>query len=251
CNSLIDLSQGIGGELRHAVQDEPVQPLIPLGSLGQLQGVQWQVVGFQHRMGWLAGEEDERFGWSEYLLYQRKRGFVFLVDSEDGWSLVRPLTGAPTLSPGGNEATYLNTRYRLKESYTAETDYVAGEFYWPVRRGQRTANSDFTSGTRLLSMERSAQEVTWSSGSTLDGLAVAMAFNLKDPDGRLKRSDASPTSTAGGTGIGCATLIVILVVIILLVVLLELLRDDQGSGGSGGRVSGGSWGGSSSGGGHK
>ena len=27
CNSIIDLSNGIGGELRHAAQDEPVQPL--------------------------------------------------------------------------------------------------------------------------------------------------------------------------------------------------------------------------------
>jgi hypothetical protein len=32
CNSIIDLSQGIGGELRHATQDEPVQPVIQLGS---------------------------------------------------------------------------------------------------------------------------------------------------------------------------------------------------------------------------
>ena len=38
CNSIIDLSQGIGGELKHAVQDEPVRPLIALGSMGQLQG---------------------------------------------------------------------------------------------------------------------------------------------------------------------------------------------------------------------
>jgi len=78
CNSLIDLNSGVGGELRAAVQDEPVQPLIPLGSKGQLQGVHWQVVGFQHRMGVEPGD-DEHFGWSEYLLYNQKRGFAFLV----------------------------------------------------------------------------------------------------------------------------------------------------------------------------
>ena len=94
CNSLIDLNSGVGGELRAAVQDEPVQPLIPLGSKGQLQGVHWQVVGFQHRMGVEPGD-DEHFGWSEYLLYNQKRGFAFLVDSEEGWSMVRPTTGAP------------------------------------------------------------------------------------------------------------------------------------------------------------
>jgi hypothetical protein len=252
CHSLIDLSQGVGGELRHALQDEPVQPLIPLGALGTLQGAQWQVVGFQHRMGWLAGEEDERFGWSEYLLYNRKRGFVFLVDAEDGWSLVRPVTGAPTLAPGGSEATYLGTRYTLRESYTAETFYVAGEFYWPVERGQRTANRDFASGKRLLSMEQSAREVTWSSGGALPSAAVVQAFGLQGKGDQLRRGDAGPTSTGGGVGCGCATILIILAVIILLVVLFALLRDDGGSGGSGSaRSSGGSWGGSSSGGGHK
>ena len=94
CHTLIDLSKGIGGELRHAVQDEPVRPLIALGSVGQLNGIHWQVVGFQHRLG-QSPDDDESFGWTEYLLYNAKRGFAFLVDAEDGWSLVRPTTGAP------------------------------------------------------------------------------------------------------------------------------------------------------------
>ena len=42
CHSLIDLSAGLGGELRHAAQYEPVQPLIPLGSVGQFEGAPWR-----------------------------------------------------------------------------------------------------------------------------------------------------------------------------------------------------------------
>jgi ribosomal protein S27E len=101
CNSLIDLSQGIGSELSHAIQDEPIKPLIPMGSIGTLQGKSWQIVGFQHRMGQEVGDDsddddyDESFGWSEYLLYNAKAGFQFLVDASDGWSLVKPTTGAP------------------------------------------------------------------------------------------------------------------------------------------------------------
>ena len=94
CASLIDLRQGIGGELRAALQDEPVRPSIALGKVGRFEGVDWQVVGFQHRMGQEAGD-DEQFGWDEYLLFNRQRGFIFLVDATDGWSLVRPTTGAP------------------------------------------------------------------------------------------------------------------------------------------------------------
>ena len=70
CKTLIDLGSGIGQELVVAEQHEPVQPLIPMGSRGTLQGVTWQVVGFQHRMGQEPGD-DEQFGWSEYLLYHQ------------------------------------------------------------------------------------------------------------------------------------------------------------------------------------
>lgn len=249
CHSLIDVSQGIGGELRHAVQDEPVQPLIPLGSLGQLQGVQWQVVGFQHRMGREPGD-DEQFGWSEYLLYNAKRGFQFLVDSEEGWSLVKPTTGAPSLSGDKQSATYLGKRYQLKYGYNAETTYVAGEFYWPVERGQRTFNRDFAAGGQLLSMEQSPREITWSAGGAIEADAVAKAFNLQGGGRDFQRGDAGPT-TGRKAGLGCGCLLLILLGIVLLVVLVLLLRDDNSSSSGGSRSSGGSYGGYSSGGGHK
>ena len=253
CNSVIDLSQGIGGELKSAIQDEPVQPLIPLGTLGQLQGVQWQVVGFQHRMG-VAPGDDEHFGWSEYLLYNQKRGFSFLVDSEEGWSLVRPTTGAPTMtSSSASSATYMGTNYALKYSYTAETNYVCGEFYWVVHRGQKTENKDFANGKRLLSMEQSPTELVWSSGDQLASEVVAKAFKLEGKEDLLKR-DVAPFSAAKGIGIG--TIIVVLVITLILLSLLSKCSScdpnvENCSSSSSSRSSGGSWGGFSGGGGHK
>ncbi|RYF23165.1 MAG: DUF4178 domain-containing protein [Comamonadaceae bacterium] len=248
CQSVIDLSGGIGGELRHAEQHEPVRPLIPLGSTGQLEGVQWQVVGFQHRMGTEPDDADESFGWDEYLLYHRERGFAFLVDASDGWSLVRPTTGAPQLASNGQTATYLKTPYRLQYVYHAETTYVLGEFYWPVERGQKTFNRDFASSTGrgILSMEQTPKEVTWSSGSKIDSALVAKAFKLEGDQARFQREDAAPLASAGS--IGCGT--IILIAVILLIVLV-LMSNCSGSSGGTSRSSGGSFGGYSSGGGHK
>ncbi|MEJ8857227.1 DUF4178 domain-containing protein [Variovorax robiniae] len=245
CSSIIDLTQGIGGELRHAEQDEPVRPLIALGTLGTLQGVQWQVVGFQHRMGHAAGD-DEHFGWDEYLLFNKKRGFSFLVDAEDGWSMVAPTTGAPTMAQGGGAATYLGKRYLLQYAYNAETTYVAGEFYWKVERGQATSNRDFASGNSLLSMERSPNELTWSSGDKLDSATVATAFKLEAKKEMFKRADAAPVSSAAR--LGCGTIILIVVIILILLIILSTCSSSSGGGY---RSSGGSSGGFSSGGGHK
>lgn len=253
CNSIIDLSQGIGSELKHAIQDEPVVPLIPLGSQGPMQGVLWQVVGFQHRMGSEPSDPDEQFGWEEYLLYNATRGFIFLVDSSDGWSVVQPCTGAPVMSDSGQNASYLGSRYQLKESYTAETSYVAGEFYWQVRRGQKTSNRDFVSGKSLLSMEQSANEVTWSVGSQIESDAVAKAFKLEDKKDLLKRSDAGPASAAKSIGFG--TVIVLILILLLFLFLISRCSScdpaTQNCTSSSARSSGGSFGGSSSNGGHK
>jgi ribosomal protein S27E len=246
CKSIIDLAQGVGGELKYATQNEPVQPLIALGSIGQLQGVTWQVVGFQHRMG-VAPGDDEHFGWGEYLLYNKKRGFSFLVDAEDGWSMVRPATGAPVVSEGGQAARYLGHVYRQQYAYEAETTYVLGEFYWKVERGQKTSNRDYAGpGGAMLSMERSATELTWSSGSKIDSAAVAAAFKLDAKKEMFKRADAAPLSAA--SSLGCGTIILIVVVIIILLIILSTCTSSSGSGS---RSSGGSYGGYSSGGGHK
>lgn len=259
CHSLIDVSQGIGGALLHAVQDEPVKPLIALGSMGMLQGKQWQVVGFQHRMGTEPDDPDEMFGWVEYLLYNAKAGFLFLVDATDGWSLVKPATGAPKLTQNygvGGMASYLGTTYRLQSSYNATTTYVAGEFYWQVQRGQKTYNQDFVSGKSMLSREQIGQEITWSVGNQLDYTTVAMAFRLRDKEAAFKRADVTPLGAATelrDIGVLGWILILLLVVIFLFAVTRCAPRCDPQyeNCSSGYRSGGGSYGGYSSGGGHK
>jgi hypothetical protein len=255
CHSVIDLAQGIGGELRHAVQDEPVQPLIPLGAAGVLQGLSWQVVGFQHRMGHAPGD-DEHFGWGEYLLYNQKRGFLFLVDALDGWSLVKPLTGAPKVSRDQQVADYLGTSYRLKDTYEAETYYVLGEFYWQVQRGQITHNQDYAAGKSVLNREAARQEVNWSLGSQIDSRTVAQAFKMNDQhDEAFKRS---PSAFTANTHLSAVQLVSILGAVLLFLAVMTRCStncdpnyENCSSSGSGYRSSGGSWGGGSSGGGHK
>ena len=258
CHSIIDVSQGVAGQLSHALQTEPVAPLIALGSTGQLQGVMWQLVGFQHRMGYEVDDPDEHFGWTEYLLYNQKRGFTFLVDSAEGWSLAAPTTGAPTLSPNGSTATYLDKKYIQKYSYKAETHYVAGEFYWCVARGQQSSNTDFQNDEVLLSREETPKEVTWSMGSKLSSAAVAKSFKLSDGalEGGLgndifKAADAKPMSSIAG--IGCGTIILLILILMMFLFLISRCSscDPRVENCSSARSTGGSYGGYSSGGGHK
>ena len=185
-------------------------------------------------------------------VYNRKAGFQFLVDAEDGWSLVKPATGAPQVTMAGKVATYLGKRYALQYSYRAETQYVAGEFYWKVERGQVTENSDYAQGGNLLSLEKSRDEWTWSVGERLDSAFVAKAFKLDQKTDLFKRGDATPLSSDGWS----VGKVVLFVVAVLIVVMLERGCDDcdpqvENCSSTSGRWGGGSYGGSSSGGWHK
>ncbi|WP_370678920.1 DUF4178 domain-containing protein [Comamonas sp. GB3 AK4-5] len=218
CGSLVDLSAGLGQALQYAEQRRRIKPQIPLGSEGQLDGLVWQVVGFQRRTGHEQDEDgNESFSWDEYLLYQRKAGFAFLVDSEDGWSMARVVSGVPKLSKTGGTATYLRKQYVRESTYQASTDYAEGEFYWPVRQGQTTDNVDYVNhGKRSsLAQETEQGETTWTHGQQVSAETLAQAFGV----GKLKdRSQAGPLS---GSKFSLGT---ILFWLFLLLFLLPFLR---------------------------
>lgn len=281
CRSVVDISQGAGAELKAYEQENGLEPLIPLGRTGQfalLTGgatLPWQVVGYQERCDLpQAGDDDEQTFWREYLLYNKAEGFIFLVDTEDGWSVVRPLTGAP--QGGGADVKWQGKPFRRKYGYLAKTTYVLGEFYWQVKRGERVQVVDYDgtgkAGGELLSREQAGQEVTWSHGRKVDAAEVAKAFKLAPERAAALKRDSS--SLSGGSIV--RTLVIVAVVIIVLLILMRACSGDdcqaykdsygetsaeyqqcrRSSGGgriypSGGSYSGGSFGGSGGGGGHK
>jgi transcription initiation factor TFIIIB Brf1 subunit/transcription initiation factor TFIIB len=281
CASVVDISGGIGAELKHYQQNNAgvggAEPLIPLGRSGPLALggplTHWQVVGYLERCDIPApGDDEETSYWREYLLFNTTAGFAFLVDSDDGWSWVRPITGAPALR--GEQATWQNVAYRQKWAYDAKVTWVQGEFYWRVQRDERARVTDFegtgSAAAKRLSREKTRSEVTWSAGETLPAATVAEAFAIAPEARAALQRDVSPTSFKAA---GVPKALLIIVAVIVVVMLLSMCSDDacddikntfgaasteyqqcarnRGSGTSG-RVGGGSYGGwSSGGGGHK
>lgn len=282
CKAVVDLGStggDLAASLAHYEQENGLEPLLPLGrtgtlALGLAKPLTWQVVGYVERRDIPAGGEDESTFWREYLLYHRTEGFAFLVDTEDGWSWVRPITGAPRVL-GGDRVEWQGVTYRQKYRYAARITYVLGEFYWQLQRDQQTWHVDYEGTGRdarkQLNREEGGGEVTWSQGEKLDSATVALAFRLPQPQHAALRRDAMPLATQG---LDLPKLIVWSLVILLVVgVLLSQAnrRDDcaelrntfgansneyrqcvqSAGGGSSSGTRGGSWGGWSSGGSHK
>ena len=278
CRAVVDVSQGVGAELAHYVQNNSppggAEPQIALGRTGTLAlggpPLPWQVVGFLERCDVPeGGDDDETTFWREYLLWNREAGFAFLVDAGEGWSWVRPLTGSP--GAARDSLRWEGVSYRRRERYAARVTWVQGEFYWRVQRDEQAQVDDYEgtgSGARKrLSREETAREVTWSGGETLDAATVGAAFGLPQAQATGFSRDASPVSS----GLGVKTLVALIVVLVIVMLLVERCSSDgcdevratfgpqsneyrqcQRNGSSGGGARGGSWGGwSSGGGGHK
>jgi hypothetical protein len=282
CKSVVDVSQGVGGDLAHYAQDHGREPQIPLGTVGTLAlggptALPWQVVGYVERCTLASGDDDEQSFWREYLLYHRTAGFAFIVDAEDGWSWSVPITGAP--QSFGESVKYQDVLYRKLYDYAGQVTYVLGEFYWRLTRHQRTDNSDYAGtgkdSARRLNRERTegegAQEIVWSAGETLSADAVLAAFRLGAEQRAGLQRDALPTTFHASSRLAKIIFWLFIVFVVLLLFRCgggggdcsqvrntfgeasqeyQSCLNNQRSGG-GYRSGGGSFGGFSSGGGHK
>lgn len=246
CHSVVDISAGIGGELRAWQQGDRYEPAIPLGSVGRLAfggrpAVAWQVLGFSVK-GANLQDPDEAFSWNDYLLHNLDEGFAFLVDSSEGWVAFRTLSGVPEGIRGGDfrDVSWQGRRYRLSERYTAVVQYVEGEFYWPLRRHQSTLTADYqglgSASASRLSSETSDSEVIWSEGSVVPAEAVRKGFGLKSLPPKLAqtRHDIGPVSSDRDGSSSWATTLLWIVVIAAVIYIDYYLDDDDSYGGSGG-----------------
>ena len=176
CGAIIDTSSPIFHTLQTAQNWQYIQPGIPLGSRGKLDGIECQVIGFQIRSVTVDGDQ---YHWREYVLFNPFRGFRYLTEYDGHWNLVRTLPSLPT---GGGSWLVLNGQsFRLFQSGEAQTTYVMGEFPWRLNLAEKTYYYDYIFPPAVLSAERTGNEneVTWSLGQYLTGASIWQAFQLK------------------------------------------------------------------------
>src|SRR6516225_3618147 len=182
CNSLLDIHQGSLIFIK-ALEPPEVEPIIPLGKTGKFGDDEYINIGFMQRGVTLEGI---KYYWEEYLLHHPRKGFRWLVRSDDHWNFVEPLP--PGKIPVRSRQAFWNDKsFKLFQRAWAEVENVQGEFYWKVEVGETVRASDFINPPDILSREvtraddgdEERGEINWSHGVYLPVEDVEQAFGLQ------------------------------------------------------------------------
>ena len=152
CNSLLDIT---GGKLEYlsTLGEKPFPPVIPLGSIGTFGGVKYELIGFVKR----SVTYDLTYYWSEYLLYEPRQGFRWLIESDGHWSFGEPAS-AGDVELEDKYCRYQGRKFKLFARAVGTVAYVLGEFYWKVAIGEQVLMRDYVAAPETLSLESAQSE---------------------------------------------------------------------------------------------
>lgn len=191
CNSLLDVNNN-KLEFLKTLKKSPLTKDFDLliGAKGSFKnfadGAEFEVVGAMLR----SVKYDISYFWDEYLLYNPKIGFRWLVCSQNHWSFVESVSTGDILSSDdtvdlGTDLTsnlydlsYKDEDFSPFASAKAKVEYVKGEFYWRVEQGETVKMTDYVSPPFMLSKEIAKDEMNWSYGTYLEKRDLEKAFGI-------------------------------------------------------------------------
>ena len=150
-----------------------VPPLIPLGTRGKLRGTDYEVIGFQRRGIKVEGIS---YYWHEYVLFNPYKATRYLTEYNGHWNDISVCKELPLTEFAS--VNYLGEIYKHFQTADANTNFVLGEFPWQVRVGEHATVTEYVKPPRVLSSEKTANEVTWSIGEYMYGADIWKSFNL-------------------------------------------------------------------------
>ncbi len=199
CRSILDTGNKTIQLVATAQENQAFPMRLELNSTGIIDRVKWEVIGHMRR-GMSTDGPQIRFTWSEYLLFNAKEGYRWLVESDGHWSFVRTADKPPVMATSA--VIYDGERYDEFQTYDATVLHVLGEFYWRVKVGDEVKVVDYVAPPRIISAERTEKELSWSAGRYATPQEIQVAFGLKSglPEPKdIASNQPSPWAETGAT----------------------------------------------------
>ncbi len=229
CNSLLNINEG-NLEFLKTLKPSPAPQdfLLPIGAKGSFKdfadGVELEIIGAMTRSVTFDGV---KYFWNEYLLYNPKVGFKWLVSSDNHWNFVDSVNAADLdvsqpIAGIKPSVKYNGKSYKIYQDAPARVEYVKGEFYWRVNVGETVRAADFVAPPFMLSQELNNKEVNWSLGTYIKKEDVEKAFGVSDLPKPWNVAPNQPYEGGGLIKYGFALLAILFIVGVFMIPLSGL-----------------------------
>jgi predicted RNA-binding Zn-ribbon protein involved in translation (DUF1610 family) len=158
CRAQVDASGPRAEVLAAGERMAAFQSTLELGATATINGQPFTLIGVLRRA------DDEGTEWTEYLLHSARGGFLWLIETDEGWSRAKVQETWPRWS-GGETAMLGKTQFKKTYDYIATVRFAAGAFNWRVSVGDQVRVVEFEAGQNSLAAEITTEEFTWSQSS--------------------------------------------------------------------------------------
>ncbi|MDB4872635.1 MAG: hypothetical protein JWL97_3639 [Gemmatimonadales bacterium] len=192
CQAQLDAAGPQAQILAQGEKVERVRTTIPLGAVAKINGTNHQVIGAMVRA------DDEGTEWTEYLLYNARSAFFWLVETDEGWSRATVMGKWPDWQwTAADHADLGKARYDKLYEYPATVKFAAGAFNWRVAAGDVVRVFEFAKGQTRLAAELTGQELTWSCSQpvAVDQLKTWFGSELRIDPAAKTPAQALPSSS--------------------------------------------------------
>jgi hypothetical protein len=155
CHAQVDTTAKTAQVLAAGNRMAAVRTTLELGAKATINGRQYQLIGLMKR-------RDDEDDWTEYLLHNPRAGFLWLIETDDGWARAVAQDDWPRWSNQGDSAILANRTFRKLYAYTSRITFAAGAFSWRVGVGDSTRVVEFEDGKNKLAVEMTSDEMSWS-----------------------------------------------------------------------------------------
>ncbi|WP_338845915.1 DUF4178 domain-containing protein [Massilia sp. W12] len=184
CHAQIDASSPKAQVVKAAEEVDAVYTTLQLGMTAKIAGVEHRIIGLMMRV------DDEGTPWTEYLLYNTRGLFLWLIETNTGWARASVQDNWPQWDLGDN-AVLGNQEFSKLYDYQASVTYALGAFNWRVNVGDQVKVTEFECGQAKLAAESTTQELTWSLSTPVkpeqirEWFGQDVAADKADDDGKI------------------------------------------------------------------
>lgn len=192
CNTPLDTSgktaEVISVAKTASLKLSSIKTPITLGDKATIDGQRYDLLGILRRQ-----ESGEPNIWTEYLLYSAQQGFLWLVQTDEGWYRTTVLNAWPQWNEG-NTAKLGEQAFSKAWDYSARVLFAVGAFNWRVAVGETTRVIEFNQGDQSLAAEINEHELTWSLSKKVSAQTVLGWFGKQDIGGAGTALMSQPSS---------------------------------------------------------